>query len=110
MKKNQYLFSYGTIASHLLTMSTTASSVLASTVSGATRTNHYIWADGPMDTLFIGPKILPTRSSSDLIMQEYLHFLRKKFVRFRKNTYLCNRKPQKTARQALCLMPRWRNW
>ena len=50
---------------------------------------------GPMDELFIGPIILPTRSSSDHIMQEYLHFLRKKFVRFRKNTYLCNRKPQK---------------
>ena len=50
---------------------------------------------GPMDDLFIGPIILPTRSSSDHIMQEYLHFLRKKFVRFRKNTYLCNRKPQK---------------
>ena len=48
-----------------------------------------------MDELFIGPIILPTRSSSDHIMQEYLHFLRKKFVRFRKNTYLCNRKPQK---------------
>lgn len=46
MKKNQYLFSYGTIASHLLTMNTTASLVLANTVSGATRTNYYIWADG----------------------------------------------------------------
>ena len=46
MKKNQHLFSYGTIASHPLTMTTRASSVLANTVSGATRTNHYIWADG----------------------------------------------------------------